>query len=184
VIDDGALRRTLARRPRARLRDASLVSSAVLVPVFEVAGEDHLLLVVRARDLSRHAGQIAFPGGVTEPGDVDATDTALRETEEEVGVGRDRVGVLGLLDDVFTGQQFRITPVVGRVLGPPPEVPTDREVAEILCRPLAELADPTRLRMERRRFRGREVDVPFIGIPGHEVWGATARILLDLLRLL
>lgn len=183
MIDDAALARTLAGRPRARLRDGSLVSSAVLVPVFEVSGQDHLLLVVRAKDLARHPGQIAFPGGVTEPDDADAVDTALRETEEEVGVSRTRVRVLGLLDDVFTGQAFRITPVVGRVDGPPPTMPADREVDQILCRPLAELADPARLHMERRSFRGRDVEVPFIDLPGHQVWGATARILLDLLRL-
>jgi 8-oxo-dGTP pyrophosphatase MutT (NUDIX family) len=145
------------------------------------AGPD-LLLIERAHSLRDHAGQPAFPGGSLDPEDRDAVDAALREAEEEVGLARDSVAVLGNLPAVFipvTG--FVVTPVLGWWHSPSPVAPVDRgEVAAVVRVPIADLSDPA----HRIRVRHPSGWIgPAFTVHGLLVWGFTAGLIDTLLRL-
>lgn len=162
--------------------EGALQPAAVLVPLFEKDAAIHVLLTRRRADLRRHAGQISFPGGRVEPGDASTLDAALREAEEEVGLDPRRVEVLGELSEqlvLVTG--FRLTPWVGRVPYPYPFTPHPGEVEEILEVPLDLLARPGAHRTETREFFGMLHEVHFFSLGRETVWGATARVLSELL---
>src|SRR5437879_7148436 len=114
----------------------ALRPAAVLVPLIDHPGGMAVLLTQRTAHLSAHAGQISFPGGRVEEHDPDAVAAALRETEEEVGLPRERVSVIGRLDTYITGTGFEITPIVGIVAPPVPIFVDNLEVAEALEVPL------------------------------------------------
>ena len=115
----------------------------MLVPLFERDGELHLLYTTRSAALAQHAGQVAFPGGRHADGDADLLATALRETEEEIGVRAADVDVLGALDPIHTfSSNFLITPFVGRIPHPYAFRPDPREVHDVFSMPLAVLDDP------------------------------------------
>ncbi len=177
---DGAA--TGAGRPSPR-PDASperLVPAAVLVPVVAHPRGTTVLLTRRARHLASHAGQVSFPGGKIEPGDSSATDAALRETEEEIGLARDRVEVLGRLGERVTGSGFRVTPVVGLVRPPVPRTGTAAEVETVFEVPLDFVLDRANHRVETRLLKG--VERVFHVLPYGEfyIWGLTARLLVAL----
>lgn len=163
----------------ARIRHA-----AVLVPIVERPGALHLMLTQRTAHLSDHAGQISFPGGRVEAGDADREDTALRETEEEVGLPRDRVRVVGRLPEYDMPSGFRITPVVGWIEPPFELKPDPFEVESVFEAPLAHFLDVGRY--ERREYRFKERHRHYMAIPyeGRYIWGATAGMLHSLARLL
>ncbi len=157
--------------------------SAVLVPLFERGGVPHILFTRRPSHLRKHADQFSFPGGGRDAEDLTPLHTALRETEEELGIERSRVRVLGMLDEVptlVTG--YRIQPFVGVIPGDGQYRPSPEEVAFILEVPLVSLLDPAIRRTEKRQSEGQEFDVDFYTYNGHVIWGATARILRDFLR--
>lgn len=131
--------------------------AAVLVPVLapDPASETEpleLLFIVRPQDASKHAGQVAFPGGVADDDDHGPVDTALREAEEELGIPRHRAEILGLLPPFPTHTGFIIRPVVGLIRGPLTLEPSPAEVAATFAVPLDELADPARRRVMRSRW--------------------------------
>src|ERR1700674_441311 len=145
----GAFRRAMAGsirgdhdlNPGITPPSTALRPAAVLVPLVDHAGGMSVLLTQRTAHLSAHAGQIAFPGGRIEEHDPDAVAAALRETEEEVGLPRDRVSVIGRLDTYVTGTGFEITPIVG-IVAPPFVLAIDPfEVAETFEVPLAFILD-------------------------------------------
>ena len=180
------LARRLEARPVVRVSDPELRASAVLVPLFLGAdGEPRVVFTRRVETLSSHAGQVSFPGGSCDPGDRDELATALRECEEELGIPRSSVEPLGRLDDgpVVTG--FGIAPFVGRIPASFAYRPSTSEVARVFDVPLAALVDRerTRFRLERLVRRGQEHVVPFWEYEGELIWGATGRILLQLLEL-
>ena len=159
------------------------MQAAVLVPLFLPAHstETHVVLTRRRSDLRRHAGEIAFPGGRRDPEDIDLTETALREAEEEIGLPRTAVGVLGELPAISTFvTNYLIHPIVGAI---PPGLRWElspREVDAVLELPLDALGESRkRTTMERRGFSF-ETDV--YELDGHFVWGATARILDNLIQ--
>ncbi len=158
--------------------------SAVLVPILsEPDRDDAVVLTVRRADLPTHAGQISFPGGKRDPLDTDAAATAIRETSEELGIEPAAVEVLGLLDDIPTPTGFMITPVVARVGGPVELVPSVAEVAEVLRCPITELLVPGAYRENgERMFLGVRYKMLEFPWGGHKIWGATARILYQLLE--
>ncbi len=152
-----------------------------MVPLTFREGSPRILFTLRPESLRRHGGQISFPGGVRDPGDLTPLHAALRELQEEVGVEAQRVEVLGMLDEIPTITDFRVVPFVGRltpgtVLQPDPE-----EIAELIEVPLGVLLEPARQRVERHFIRGAERDIYFFEYAGHTIWGATARILRNLL---
>ena len=165
------------------LPEGGLHRAAVLVPLFEHEGEAHVLLTRRRHDLSRHAGQVSFPGGRIEAGE-EPQSAALREAQEEVGLDPTRVEVLGRLDETLvlvTG--FRLTPWVGVVPYPYPYLAHPGEVEAILYVPLSALARPGVHRTEERVAYGDLHEVHFYDLPAVTIWGATARVLHQLLTL-
>ena len=189
----GALRRALDGRPFTRLdvialepayrhSTARLAEAAVLVPVFDRDGAPHVLLTRRRDDLRLHPGQISFPGGRIDPGDADAQAAALREAEEEIGISPSDVEVLGRLDEalvVTTG--FRLTPWVGVVPYPYPFVAQPDEVAGLVEFSFDDLLAPRCHRVEFREAFGLVHEVHTFDVGREVVWGATARILHELL---
>lgn len=175
----------------SRVYDASqgLRDAAVLIPLVEREDGLSVLLTQRNANLSAHAGQISFPGGRSEEGDIDRVDTALRETEEEVGLVRTHIEVVGMLPDYITGTGFHVCPVVGLVRGEFVLRPDAGEVAEVFEVPLAFLMDPSH--HQRRLFRWVDGERSFYAMPypreggGHRfIWGATAGMLRNLYHLL
>ncbi len=161
------------------------VRAAVLVPIFDRDGELYVLFIKRSDRVMTHQGQVAFPGGRSDPEDADILTTALREAQEEVGLRPETVEVLGRLTSAATmTSNYFVTPFVG-VIGVPTDLRADEhEVAEIFSVPIAVLRDP--------RFRGRFTwerngspqDYPAILYGEQPIWGLTLRIIEELLELL
>jgi 8-oxo-dGTP pyrophosphatase MutT (NUDIX family) len=144
--------------------------------------QQRLVLTVRTHTLSEHAGQVALPGGRVDEGDASVIDAALREAEEEIGLHRSAVRPLGFLDRYETISGFVITPVVARIDADARLHPAPGEVAEIFEVPLAFLVDPANLRRYSMDYRGHRRDMVEFVHAGHRIWGATAAIVLNLLR--
>jgi len=158
--------------------------AAVLVPVLVGDGEPRLLLERRSARLTHHAGQYGFPGGVVEPEDGRVERTALREAQEETGIAPEDVEILGTLSDLRTPTGFVITPIVGLVRGVQQLRPEAGEVEELVTVPLAFLTRPGAFRRVTRRSRGVLIHGDALVYQGRVIWGATARILLALRRIL
>jgi len=159
-----------------------LKKAAVLMLLYPKLERLHVLLTRRTEDVEHHKGQISFPGGSRDDEDNDLISTALRESEEEVGLPKGSVQVLGLFDDFETPSGFAITPVVGFAPSLPPLKHNADEVAEILEVPLAVFLDRGNERIERWERGGVVRDVFFYRFGDHEIWGATAAILRAFLR--
>ena len=156
--------------------------SAVLVLLYPRRDELHLPLIVRPTYDGAHSGQVAFPGGGFEEGDANLTATALRETEEELGIAPQDMQVLGELTQLYIRpSNYQVHPTVGRIAYRPAFQPNVREVAQLLEVPLNTLLDPAHLRRERWQLQDRSALVPFFAIQGQTIWGATAMILSELL---
>ena len=123
--------------------DQPLTPAAVLFPIVLRNGGQTVLLTQRTAHLRDHAGQISFPGGRVEVEDISPSHTALRETEEEIGLNRERIEILGFLPEYRTGTGFRVTPVVALVQPPFELRPDPFEVAEVFEVPLSFLPCPT-----------------------------------------
>ena len=170
---------SLVRRP-------VMTPASVLIPLVQRAEGLTMLLTQRTAHLTDHAGQISFPGGRAEDYDASAEDTALRETEEEIGLHRRHIEIVGKLPDYVTGTGYRVTPVVGLVTPPFDLTPDDNEVAEVFEVPLRFLMDAAnhrRLSFELPEGAGRR---SFYAIPYERffIWGATAGMLRNLFHFL
>ncbi len=176
----------LSRRPRRVLDRRDLISAAVLLPITERDGGPHILFTKKSGAVPHHKGQFSFPGGVVEERDGSRVETALREAWEEIRLPATAVEVLGLLDDTETrATPFIITPVVGVVTERVDFVPDGREIERVLEVPLATLADPAIFHSETWMRDGERHVVHFYQVSaGDVVWGATARILKQLLEVL
>ncbi len=179
------LRRALAEpRPVATVRPG--VAAAVLVPLFDSAGELHVLYTTRSASLPQHAGQVSFPGGRhAADRDPSLLATALRESEEEIGLCAADVDVLGALDPIHTfSSNFSIAPFVARIPHPYPFRPDPREVADVFSLPLRVLDDPATVVAETWTIDGRAIPVTSYRHDRRVIWGATQRITASLLDLL
>jgi 8-oxo-dGTP pyrophosphatase MutT (NUDIX family) len=159
---------------------AALRPAAVLVLLIDRADGMTVLLTQRTAHLSAHAGQIAFPGGRAEEQDANAIATALRETEEEVGLSRELVQVVGRLDTYVTGTGFEITPIVG-IVTPDYVLAIDPfEVAEAFEVPLSYILDRRNHNRTERESAGRTRVFFVLPYEGRNIWGATAGMLVNL----
>lgn len=179
-----------ARRGDHSLEPASappataLTAAAVLVPLVMRPEGLTVLLTQRTQHLAAHAGQISFPGGREEEGDLDSVEAALREAEEEVGLPRDHVEVIGRLDTYITSTGFEVTPVVGLVRAPYPSRLDPFEVAEIFEVPLDFILDPVNHQRHSREFQGRTRTFYVVPYQQRYIWGATAGMLVNLAEVL
>ena len=168
---------------RSRLLEAlpaALKAAAVLVPIIERPDGPTLLLTVRASHLRRHAGQISFPGGRLEAQDSDVAAAAIRETEEEIGIGAAHIEPIGFLSDLMVQTGYRITPVVALLRPGFTLAPVSSEVAEVFELPLAAALAADSYRLGRRTLRDVEVDSWELPYGPYQIWGATAGMLANL----
>jgi 8-oxo-dGTP pyrophosphatase MutT (NUDIX family) len=156
--------------------------ASVLVPLHEKDGGPHVIVTVRPTTMRRHAGQISLPGGALDHGE-ESLQAALRESHEEIGLDRRQVKVLGRLSEVVVlTSPFRLTPWVASVPYPYPYAAAPGEVEEIVHVPIAGLLDEAAYGVRRVEAYGMTLDTHTYRVGPHVIWGATARILHELLQ--
>jgi len=161
--------------------EQAVTPAAVLVPIVD-RPEPGLILTVRTDLMRRHAGQVAFPGGRIDPEDQGAVAAALREAEEEIGLPRGEVEIIGAADPYRTVTGFQVTPVVGVVPPDLPLKPQPNEVAAIFEAPLHHVLRPEHQIVRTVEWRGRERSYYEIEWEGQRIWGATAAMIVNLSR--
>jgi 8-oxo-dGTP pyrophosphatase MutT (NUDIX family) len=171
----------IAARPAAEaaIDREGLRRAGVLVPLFVRDAKLWTLLTRRTESVEHHRGQISFPGGSEEETDESLYATALRETEEELAIDPADVIALGPLSPIVTVTDFYVEPYVAAVPQPYVWQPAEAEIAEVIEAPLGKLMDPAIL--EKRTIPGREGTILFYHLGENVIWGATARILSELL---
>lgn len=184
ALEEGHRRTDIAmddRRDPRIIGDIMLAPAAVLVAITD-RPEPGLILTERATTLRKHAGQIAFPGGRVDEGDVDEIAGALREAQEEIALSPDQVQVVGISDRYSTFTGFDIVPVLGVI---PPDLPLraqEGEVADWFELPLAYALDPANRMRREAEFAGATRHYYEIFWEGRRIWGITAAILANLSR--
>ncbi|MDY6863127.1 MAG: CoA pyrophosphatase [Thermodesulfobacteriota bacterium] len=168
------VKKILDKRESKILKDDKRKSSAVLIPLFEKDNKIHLLFTKRNSTVTFHKGQICFPGGASDLKDSSLEETALRETEEEIGVLPEDVLILGRLDDRYTlTSNFIISPFVGKIQYPYPFKINYQEIDKILEVPLSRLVEENNNSIDNSYYYN-----------GEEIWGATAIILTQFLYII
>lgn len=162
----------------------TLREAAVLLPVIDRPEDLTLLLTQRTQHLSSHAGQISLPGGRREPEDATPVATALRETEEEVGIRPEEVCVIGAMDGYETRTGFLITPIIGIVRADYTLIPDANEVDEVFEVPLRFLLDPENHKQHSREYKGVRYHFHAMPYRDYYIWGATAAMLRNFYQLL
>ncbi len=176
------LRTALASYEPGRTDRREAKPAAALLLLYERDDGLHVLFQERSHQVEHHKGEISFPGGARDETDSSAAFTALRETEEEVGVAPRDVDLLGELDEIWTRSDFRLRTFVGWLREWPYAFEFEPlEVASLLEVPLDHLTDPTTLVDDVREIDGRSVVLPSYYWGEHRIWGATARILTNFL---
>jgi 8-oxo-dGTP pyrophosphatase MutT (NUDIX family) len=160
--------------------EKAAVPAAVLIPVVSRAEGPTMLLTQRAAALRSHSSQVAFPGGRVDAVDGSPVVTALRETEEEIGLARERVRVLGFLDAYLTGTGYRIVPVVALVEPPFSLTLNAHEVDDAFEAPLSFLLDPANHRRDQREWQGLLRSYYAMPFGDRYIWGATAGMIRNL----
>lgn len=170
------VQRALATYDRRALEVPSRRKAAVLVPLFERDGEPWVVLTRRTDTVRSHAGQISFPGGAADPGEIDLWDTAVRETHEELGISPDDITRLGALDDYPTySSGYIVSAFVGTIIPSATWTHSEAEIAEVIELPLQRLIDAGR--MEEWERDGIRFPMHLFDVDEHRVWGLTAYIL-------
>jgi 8-oxo-dGTP pyrophosphatase MutT (NUDIX family) len=177
------VRARLAREPRAGFEPPEgLRRAGVLVPLFVRDARLWIIFTRRTDSVEHHRGQISFPGGGEEPGDATLWETALRESEEELGIRPEDAVALGRLSPLTTVTDFYVEPYVAAIPQPYVFRPAEAEIAEVIEVPVAALQSPAIL--EKRVLPGREEPVLFYHYGEQVIWGATARMVAELLEAL
>jgi 8-oxo-dGTP pyrophosphatase MutT (NUDIX family) len=175
--------RALAARVPRSVDAGEFKKAAVLVPLQETPGGERLVLTQRAETVNSHRGQIAFPGGKIEAGDDSPEAAALRETDEEIGLAAADVRVLGQLDQIISSSGYVVTPFVGLVPSPYDFRLNTAETAGLFSVPLDALAAEGCLHIEPRLYPPERRDpIYHFYFEDRDIWGATARIILQLLE--
>ena len=167
---------TISIPARVPSRDRRLHLPPFYFPIV-VRNEPTILFTQRTAHLSRHAGQVSFPGGRANPDDLSLVETALRETKEETGIAASYVTVAGFLDPYETGTGYAILPVVGLLTEGFVLMPDPNEVAEVFEVPLAFLLETKNRERHTREWQGKPRSYYAYTYDGHYIWGATAAIL-------
>ncbi|MFT6430657.1 MAG: 8-oxo-dGTP pyrophosphatase MutT (NUDIX family) [Halopseudomonas sp.] len=169
-------------RPR-EIEAAGLPEAGVLIPVTCVQDRPEIILTVRSQRLSTHSGEVAFPGGRRDPGDVDLQYTALRETHEEIGLLPELVDVLGPLGSLVSRYGIKVTPFVGIVPDVFDLVPNSGEIETVFRVPVSFFLEDRREMTHRIDYEGRSWYVPSYRYEGHKIWGLTALMLVEFVNL-
>ena len=178
-VEDGAQAFDANRKQR---------DAAVLIPLVRASDQWHILFIRRASsEHDRHSGQVAFPGGAVEPSDKSLTDAALRETYEEIGIGADRITVLGELDPYYTVSHYRVTAIPGIVKWPSNLNLETSEVARAFLIPFDWLKDEINYTMRARnkvdiKSARRHPIIVYNEYDGETLWGATARMTMNFIK--
>ncbi len=180
----GQIRDFLNSHTRVENTDQSLTRAGVLLLLYPRSDELYVLLTKRTSDVEHHKSQISFPGGSADEADTDIVQTALRETQEEIGIPPTHVEVLGLFNDAWTPSGFRITPVIGFLPALPSLTVNREEVEEILEVPASFFLDQKNARTKMLTRNNMTVEVYFYRYGENEVWGATAAMLRSFLMAL
>lgn len=155
--------------------------AAVLIVIYPEGNGLHLVLTRRAEHLRGHSGQISFPGGSKDPEDATFAATALRETNEELGIYPENIKLIGKMTEFYIPpSNFNVHPYVGVMDHKPIFYPHPFEVAEVFSFALHDLLDESRQYDETREFNGYKFSAPYYLVEGHKVWGATAAMLGEL----
>lgn len=186
-VDLALIRRSLLSEPLAGQfiqedggEGLPLTPAAVLFPIVLREDGATVLLTQRTAHLRDHAGQISFPGGRVEEEDLSPSHTALRETEEEIGLAREHIEIIGFLPEYRTGTGFRVTPVVALVRPPFSVTPDPFEVAEVFEVPLAFLLNPENHQPHSMHYRGALRHFFAMPYGDYFIWGATAGMIRSL----
>jgi 8-oxo-dGTP pyrophosphatase MutT (NUDIX family) len=155
-------------------------SAAVLIGLTEIENSLNILFTKRAQHLKHHAGQISFPGGKVEPFDHSIIATAIRETQEEIGIEADAINVLGQLHPYYTISGYIVTPIVAFIKADQRYVIDDNEVAEIFHAPLTHFLNTNNHHAISIYRQGRKQKINFMPYQHYNIWGATAAMLKDL----
>lgn len=160
--------------------------SSVLILLYEIEGRIKLPLILRPGDSGIHSGQVSLPGGKFEPGDVNLSHTALRETQEEIGILAESIEILGRLTQLYIPpSNFLVSPYVGVITTEPVFIPQEKEVVKVIPLDLEYLMDEEKVKeKEIRLANGQSIQTPYYNVGGEIVWGATAMILSELKSLL
>lgn len=177
------IRRVLADNPKNSVDLASLVPAGVACLLYPKDGDYCVLLNKRSMQVEHHKGEVSFPGGRRDPEDDSMLATALRETHEEMGILPEDIDVLGQLDDVETNTNYLMYTYVGTIPYPYDFNPSSIEVAGVLEVPISALLDENNRRDEIRLINGEPINSPAFAYEGQLIYGATGRVLQNLLDL-
>ena len=161
-----------------------MIPAAVMILLYRKEGEYCILLNKRSEEVEHHKGEMSFPGGARDPEDLDLLETALRETEEEMGIKREDITVLGEMDEIVTRSNFQVSVFTGTIEYPYKFTPSAIEIAEVVEFPVAALIDPANRRVETRWIDGMPLTSYSYVHEEHVVFGATARILQSCIEIL
>jgi 8-oxo-dGTP pyrophosphatase MutT (NUDIX family) len=178
------IKKVLAQRVKQVVSDSNLMPAAVLLLLYSKDGEYCVLLNKRSELVEHHKGEISLPGGARDPEDRDFLETALREVEEEMGINRADVTILGELDDVVTRTNFGVRVYIGTIPYPYVFQPSPIEIAEVLEVPISLLCNLANVRCETRWVDGQPVTAYSYAYNQHLVYGVTAKILQQFLEIL
>jgi 8-oxo-dGTP pyrophosphatase MutT (NUDIX family) len=182
---EAELKKILAQRTKLYITDKDRVPSAVLIPIYKNDGQYIIIFIKRTMTVKTHQGQISFPGGMRDKGDKTLRDTALRESEEEIGLHPEDAKILGELDDeITTTSNYIVTPFVAMTPWPYHFVLNKGEVAKIISVPVTALLDKDCRKPETETLNGQRVESFAYYYKGTRIWGATARILNKLLGIM
>lgn len=178
------IRQALAQRVVERVDGTGMIPAAVMILLYRKEGEYCILLNKRSEEVEHHKGEMSFPGGARDPEDLDLLETALRETEEEMGIKREDITVLGEMDEIVTRSNFQVSVFTGTIEYPYKFTPSAIEIAEVVEFPVAALIDPANRRVETRWIDGMPLTSYSYVHEEHVVFGATARILQSCIEIL
>lgn len=182
-LNDEPLKRVREFRALDEMFD-NLAPAAVLVPLTELDGRMDVVLTKRSAKLRKHPGQVSFPGGRQDETDVDLAFTALRESHEEIALLPDDVRIYGALMRMPTITGFEVTVYVGEFGQPYELAPNPAEIDAIIQTPLTDFIDDSLYRQEQAEWQGLKFPMHYFDIQGHNVWGATAYMLVELMDFL